>query len=132
MARPRRFGKSLTISTLYEIFKGNQELFQGLWIEQSDYNWQSHPIIRIDFGQESNRSSEELQETLSVFLQEIATQYGISLAEGSYQRQFRPSSSSSNSSNSWVCAPKPKLRPTRGVLMRLLNSIHKYSSLSSN
>ena len=89
MARPRRFGKSLTISTLYEIFSGNRELFQGLWIDQSDYEWQSYPIIRIDFGQESIRSSEELQDTIGVFLQEIAAQYGISLAEGSYQRQFR-------------------------------------------
>jgi len=37
VSRPRRFGKSLAVSTLEEIFKGDKELFQGLWIYDSDY-----------------------------------------------------------------------------------------------
>ena len=40
LSRPRRFGKSLLLSTLTEIFKGNKELFNGLYIaEQTDYDW---------------------------------------------------------------------------------------------
>ncbi|MBV7330320.1 ATP-binding protein [Chloroflexi bacterium TSY] len=89
LARPRRFGKSLMISTLYEIFQGNRELFQGLWLDQSDYEWQSYPIIRIDFSQESIRSSEELKEVLRVFMDGIAAHHGIALSEAPYQRQFR-------------------------------------------
>ena len=38
-SRPRRFGKSLTCSTLKAIFSGHQELFKDLWIGQSDYEW---------------------------------------------------------------------------------------------
>ena len=37
LSRPRRFGKSLMVSTLEEIFLGNRDLFQGLWIDESDY-----------------------------------------------------------------------------------------------
>ena len=47
LARPRRFGKSLTISTLEEIFLGNKELFRGLFLYESDYQWESYPALRI-------------------------------------------------------------------------------------
>jgi len=50
ISRPRRFGKSLAVSTLEEIFNGNKELFKGLWIYESDYQWESYPVIRMDFG----------------------------------------------------------------------------------
>ncbi|TGO02773.1 hypothetical protein PN36_19445 [Candidatus Thiomargarita nelsonii] len=49
LSRPRRFGKSLLVSTLSEIFSGNQALFQGLYIYDK-IEWQSHPIILIDFN----------------------------------------------------------------------------------
>ena len=41
LARPRRFGKSLLCSTLREMFSGRRNLFQGLWINQSDFAWQN-------------------------------------------------------------------------------------------
>jgi hypothetical protein len=45
LSRPRRFGKSLLLSTIGEIFRGSQELFKGLWIEDQ-WNWeQKHPVI---------------------------------------------------------------------------------------
>jgi len=47
ISRPRRFGKSLLISTLDEIFQGNKELFDELWLAQSDYTWEPHPVIQI-------------------------------------------------------------------------------------
>ncbi len=45
LSRPRRFGKSLMVSTLEQIFLGNRTLFEGLWIDESDYPWQKHPVI---------------------------------------------------------------------------------------
>jgi hypothetical protein len=49
LARPRRFGKSLLISTLRYLFEGRQDLFKGLWIEDK-WNWsEKHPIIRLSF-----------------------------------------------------------------------------------
>jgi len=50
ISRPRRFGKSLLISTLKEIFEGNKELFKGLDIYNLNYDWKEYPIIRISFG----------------------------------------------------------------------------------
>jgi hypothetical protein len=49
LSRPRRFGKSMTVSTLHELYKGSKELFEGLWIEKH-WDW-SHrnPVIRISF-----------------------------------------------------------------------------------
>jgi hypothetical protein len=48
MSRPRRFGKTLLISTLKEIFSGNKELFKGLWIYDK-LQWEKHPVIHLDF-----------------------------------------------------------------------------------
>ena len=50
LARPRRFGKSLTVSTLQAIFEGRRELFKGLRIDSSDYDWKTYPVIRLDMG----------------------------------------------------------------------------------
>ena len=50
VARPRRFGKSLMISTLDCIFRGRKELFEGLAISKTDYDWPVHPVIRFDFS----------------------------------------------------------------------------------
>ncbi|MDY6343161.1 MAG: AAA family ATPase, partial [Sphaerochaetaceae bacterium] len=49
LSRPRRFGKSLTVSTLEAIFQGKRELFKGLAIDALDYDWKKYPIIHIDF-----------------------------------------------------------------------------------
>jgi hypothetical protein len=88
LSRPRRFGKSVTVSTLEEIFKGEKELFRGLWIYESDYTWPTYPIIRIDFSTERVETAEQLEETISVFLERIAAKYQLMLPPTNYQRQF--------------------------------------------
>src|SRR6266481_9279210 len=50
LSRPRRFGKSLLVSTLEEILAGNKSLFKDLWIEKSDYTWQPHGIISLSLS----------------------------------------------------------------------------------
>ncbi len=44
LSRPRRFGKSLLISTFDALFSGKKNLFEGLWMDQSDWDWKSHPV----------------------------------------------------------------------------------------
>ncbi len=51
LSRPRRFGKSLLISTLEAIFKAERHLFKDTWIDRSDYTWPVHPVIRIDMSE---------------------------------------------------------------------------------
>ena len=50
LARPRRFGKSLMISTFKAIFEGRRDLFQGLAIEKTDYDWQPRPVLQFNLG----------------------------------------------------------------------------------
>ncbi len=59
MSRPRRFGKSLFLDTLKEIFSGNKDLFQDCYIAKSNYDWQMHPVISFDFTQILNSSTEK-------------------------------------------------------------------------
>lgn len=88
LARPRRFGKSLMLSTLEEIFLGNRALFSGLWIDTSDYEWQSYPVIRMDFSTNAVKSAANLEQVIDYYVEGIAQQYGITLRGFDYQSRF--------------------------------------------
>ncbi|MCX5925692.1 MAG: AAA family ATPase [Candidatus Dependentiae bacterium] len=77
ISRPRRFGKSLFISTLKEIFAGRKELFAEYWIGGSSYDWPQHPVIHLDFGGIAHRTAEQFESTLCLELQRVAKIYGI-------------------------------------------------------
>ena len=79
LSRPRRFGKSLLISTLEEIFLGHEELFKGLWIEHSGYKWPVHPVIRIDFSKIPSSDISIFEEELNQKLFEIGQANEITL-----------------------------------------------------
>ncbi len=81
LSRPRRFGKSLLISTLEAIFLGKKELFKGLWIEKAEYNWQEHPVIRLDFTQIYNKEPNEFKNEIKRRLIKIGDSYNIELNE---------------------------------------------------
>ncbi|GHV26540.1 ATPase AAA [Bacteroidia bacterium] len=79
LSRPRRFGKSLLVSTIDSIFKGKKELFKGLWIEDN-WDWtEQYPVIYLDFGQINNDTSVNLQTDLEDVLVKIAQQHNITL-----------------------------------------------------
>lgn len=87
LARPRRFGKSLMVSTLEEIFLGNRALFSGLWIDQSDYKWEPYPVIRIDFSRHQVRTVADLEMRIKRHVQQIAQHYDITLDDGPFDIQ---------------------------------------------
>ena len=82
LSRPRRFGKSLLVSTLKEILTANKKLFDGLWIEQSDYEWHEHGVIQLDFSILAANSVTTFQKHLEDALMSIAQQYNISIETG--------------------------------------------------
>ena len=59
LSRPRRFGKSLFLDTLYEIFNANKELFKGLYIYKN-YDFEKYPVIKISWGGSNFKSFEQL------------------------------------------------------------------------
>ncbi|SMP41205.1 PD-(D/E)XK nuclease superfamily protein [Desulfonatronum zhilinae] len=78
LSRPRRFGKSLTASTLRCLFEGRRELFEGLWIaDHGEWEWREHPVILLDFNGISHETSEILRASLSRNLEMLARQYGL-------------------------------------------------------
>ena len=88
LARPRRFGKSLMISTLEEIFLGNRALFKDLWIDSSDYDWQTYSIIRIDFSANAVTNAANLEQVIDYYVEGFALQHGLKLRGFDYQSRF--------------------------------------------
>lgn len=76
LSRPRRFGKSLLISTFAELFLGSKELFQGLWIAQHYTAWQTYPVIQLDFSRLGYKRR-DLSSSIGNYLDKIARQNGI-------------------------------------------------------
>jgi Predicted AAA-ATPase/PD-(D/E)XK nuclease superfamily len=87
LSRPRRFGKSLMISTLKEIFEGNRDLFQGLWIYDK-IDWEPRPVILLDFGGISKRAV-DLEDGIRLALGDIAESHGVQLTEATNAGQLQ-------------------------------------------
>ena len=81
LSRPRRFGKSLTLSTLEAIFKGKRELFKGLYIDSTDYDWKGYPVIHIDFSGIIFSSDYSLREEIKNKLLYIASKYNVKIQD---------------------------------------------------
>lgn len=88
LSRPRRFGKSLTCSTLNAVFSGRKELFKDLWLGQSDYEWVTRPIIQFDFSKIDHRTPEQLTAGLHSALSANAAVHGITLKEKLLKAKF--------------------------------------------
>ncbi len=76
LSRPRRFGKSLLISTLEAYLSGKKELFKGLAIEQLEKDWTEYLIFHLDLNVGEYQSKESLYEKLDAFLTPLEEQYG--------------------------------------------------------
>jgi hypothetical protein len=88
LSRPRRFGKSLTLSTIKEIYSGNRRLFEGLWIEDK-WDWANiHPVVHIQFN-EIGYVTKGLEQALHDQLDEIGAEYGLALKSEQYDQKFR-------------------------------------------
>ena len=79
LSRPRRFGKSLLLDTISEVFSGDKELFKGLWIYDSDYDFPKHPVLRIDMSNIANKTPEVLERSLSSDLRMYAKSEGLDI-----------------------------------------------------
>ncbi len=88
LSRPRRFGKSLLISTLEQIFVGNKELFKGLWIYDQPFAWEKHAVIRISFSGRKYENEQVLVDYIYLQLKKYADEYGITLKTIRYEDQF--------------------------------------------
>ena len=77
LSRPRRFGKSLLLSTLEAYFKGKKELFEGLAIEKLEQNWFEYPVLHLSLNAEKYDSRERLERMLELQLESWEEMYGV-------------------------------------------------------
>ena len=81
LSRPRRFGKSLSVSILKNIFKGNKELFKGLKIYDMPYDWKAYPVINLNISLAPCESAYILNKGLCVLLHDNAKEIGVELSD---------------------------------------------------
>ena len=77
ISRPRRFGKSLALSTLAALFRGRRELFDGLYIAGTDYAFEKRPVLHFDFSQLGTDSFEDFQKDFGLMIQRQAAANGV-------------------------------------------------------
>lgn len=78
LCRPRRFGKSLLVSTFDSYFSGKKELFKGLAIEKLEQDWTEHPVLHFDMSGGKHMEKEQLENYLSYILKDQEKKWGIS------------------------------------------------------
>ena len=77
LGRPRRFGKSLLVTTMQSYFEGKKELFKGLAIEKLEKEWTEYPVLNFDMSGGKHMEKEQLEEYLDYRLQEEEKKWGI-------------------------------------------------------
>jgi len=91
LSRPRRFGKSLLCSTIEALFKGQKELFKGLAVEKTNWEWKEHPVIHLGLGADNftENSVERLVGTINKQVDYACSNYGILIDKnGSISNRF--------------------------------------------
>ena len=93
LSRPRRFGKSLLLSTMRAYFEGKKELFEGLRIEELERDnpdaWQEYPVFYIDFNKKNFKAENALEQVLNAHLLEWEAIYGNENAEAPLEMRFQ-------------------------------------------
>ena len=98
LSRPRRFGKSLFLSTLAAYFLGQKELFKGLYLEHAEEElalqenrtaWQEYPILYLDFNTENYSDEQSMHSILHIHLSRWEKQYGADTVEQTFSSRFK-------------------------------------------
>ena len=83
LSRPRRFGKSLLISTFKSLFQGRRDLFKGLAINSLEYDWKTYPVLHLDMGSMQAPSIAEFEEKLLNQLMSLSRELDVEVEKSS-------------------------------------------------
>ena len=98
LSRPRRFGKSLFLSTLAAYFRGQKELFKDLYLEKAEEEqaaqenrspWQAYPVLYLDFNTENYNDEKRMYTILHTHLVQWEKQYGADASEQTFSSRFK-------------------------------------------
>ena len=80
LARPRRFGKSLLVSTFKSLFQGRRDLFRGLAIDSLDFDWKEYPVLHLDMGSMQRPAVAEFEDILCRSLDRLAAEQDVEIS----------------------------------------------------
>ena len=89
LSRPRRFGKSLLVSTLEAYFQGKKHLFEGLAMERLETEWTEYPVLHMDFSGSKYTDADKLREVLNIEISKWEKLYGKEEDECSFSNRFQ-------------------------------------------
>lgn len=89
LSRPRRFGKSLLLSTIEAYYSGRRDLFKGLAIDSLTDEWEKYPVLHLDLNSDEYNTPDALTKVLDLHLQEWEKQYAITEKDASLSFRFR-------------------------------------------
>ena len=89
LARPRRFGKSLFLSTLKYFFQGERELFKGLYIDSTDWKWEEYPVLHLDLNTDRYAEKGKLNDVLDNLFSQWEKRYGIEKIANNHSQRFK-------------------------------------------
>ncbi len=89
LARPRRFGKSLFLSMLQYFFEGKRELFKGLYIDSTDWDWTPYPVLHLDLNVERYADEGRLEDVLENVFRSWEEQYCIEVNDRNHAQRFK-------------------------------------------
>ena len=88
LGRPRRFGKSLFLSTMKCFFEGRRELFKGLYADSMDWDWKPRPVLHLDLNIEKYQRTGDLREVVGSLLRRWEKEYGVTPESDSISVRF--------------------------------------------
>ena len=88
LSRPRRFGKSLLLSTFEAYFEGRKDLFKGLAIEQLEERWEKHPVLHLDLNARKYERPEDLIAMLNQYLEKWEAKFGNEKKDRAPEERF--------------------------------------------
>lgn len=88
LSRPRRFGKSLMVSTLEAFFSGERELFKGLYVDTVEWDWQQYPIMHLDLNVKKYDTKEDLDKLLNRHLEQWELAYDSPYGDRDLEERF--------------------------------------------
>ncbi|MDE6026789.1 MAG: AAA family ATPase [Muribaculaceae bacterium] len=88
LARPRRFGKSLFLSTLQYFFEGKRELFKGLFIDSAPWDWEEYPVLRLDLNPERYAEKGKLDDVLAKAFRSWEERYDVDVKDTNLSQRF--------------------------------------------
>ncbi|MDR1080018.1 MAG: AAA family ATPase [Deltaproteobacteria bacterium] len=84
LSRPRRFGKTLLLKTIDSLFQGDRKLFEGLWIDKSDYRFGKHPVLNFNMAYAKIRTPDDLIIRIKDVLRFMAEEQNVKITSNSY------------------------------------------------